>query len=334
MGYKKYFIICVLQFYFLPFAFSQSSDTLNLSLEKNEKAYFLKNGEKLIYTKPKPFAFITQLPRSAASIVTTTFSRKSIKPLLLIGATTGLLLFADEPVANGVQQFSRNIHLHSEESNKILWSVNIGKKQTTILKAPGNINTALYQIGQGFPGLIFGAGLFISGKINNNYRSISTASQLTQSFILMGITTQVLKRLTGRESPELGNENSNKWKLLPPSKAFQKNQSKYDAFPSGHLATLMSTVTIFTENYPEKKWIKPVGYSLTGLVGLAMINNNAHWVSDYPLAIGLGYLCAHTVAKRNMRILGKNIFNPAAKKLSFGFNYFDGRVLPECIYKL
>lgn len=334
MKFKKYSSTIILILFISCNCFGQNADTTGLELQKNEKAYFLKNGETIIYKKPKPLSFITQLPKVTGAMLSTAFSRKSIKPWLLIGATTGALLLVDEPIANNVQQFSKNIHLHSEESNKILWSVNIGKKATTILKAPGNINTALYQIGQGFPALIFAGGLFISGKINHNYRSLSTASQLTESFLLMGITTQVLKRITGRQSPLLGHENSNQWRLLPSFKNFQTHTSSLDAFPSGHLATLMSTVTVFAQNYPEKKWILPVGYSLTGLVGLAMINNDAHWVSDYPLAIALGYLCARTVAQKNIRIGGRSVFNNTKHRISYTVQYFDGHILPEFIYKM
>ena len=334
MKKKRIFLLTFLQISFAVIAFAQEGDTAVMHLQENEKAYDVGNGKMFIYEKPRPFSFITHLPHDAAAIVSSTFNKKAIKPLLLIGASTGLLLFADESIANGVQQFSQNIHFHAEEENKTIWAIKIGNKPTTILKAPKNINTALYQVGQGFPGLILGAGLFVFGKINHNYRAVSTASQLAESFILMGVSTQILKRVTGRQSPETGNTNSNQWKLLPSFKNFQAHTSKFDAFPSGHLASLMSTVTILTQNYPEMKWIKPVGYSITGLVGLAMINNGAHWASDYPLAIGLGYLCARQVAKRNIRVAGKTVFNKNSNKLSFTMNYTNGRVLPTCIYKL
>ncbi|MEP6711571.1 MAG: phosphatase PAP2 family protein [Ferruginibacter sp.] len=315
-------------------SFAQSGNTALLPLQKNEKAYEVGNGKIFIYKKPRPFNFLTALPSDAKAIVVSTCKKRSIIPLLLIGASTGLLLLADESIANGVQQFSRNIHLHAEEKNKTIWAIKLGNKPTTILKAPQNLNTALYQVGQGFPGLMIGAGLFVYGKINHNYRALSTASQLAESFILMGVTTQILKRVTGRQSPQPGNENSDDWKLLPSFKNFQTHTSYFDAFPSGHLATLMSTVTTLTENYPEIKWIKPVGYSITGLVGLAMINNNAHWSSDYPLAIGLGYLCARQVAKRNIRLAEKTGFKKNSNKMSFTINYFSGHVQPACIYKL
>jgi hypothetical protein len=63
----------------------------------------------------------------------------------------------------------------------------------------------------------------------------------------------------------------------------------YDAFPSGHLSTAMMTTTIISLNYPEYKFIKPLCYTLMGLCGFQMLNNGVHWMSDYPLALAIGY---------------------------------------------
>ena len=95
----------------------------------------------------------------------------------------------------------------------------------------------------------------------------------------------------------------------------------------------MSTVTILALNYPEKRYIKPVGYSLIGLVGLAMINNNVHWASDYPMAIALGYLCAKQVVKRNRKIVSSTSLQKDKATLSYTFNYTNGRLMPGVIYK-
>ena len=74
----------------------------------------------------------------------------------------------------------------------------------------------------------------------------------------------------------------------------------YDAFPTGHLATAMATVTVIADNYPEYRFVRPVGYSLMGLLGYAMLNNGVHWASDYPVGIALGYAFAK-IAVRNGR---------------------------------
>jgi hypothetical protein len=81
---------------------------------------------------------------------------------------------------------------------------------------------------------------------------------------------------------------------------------QYDAFPSGHLAIGMTTVTIIALNYPEKKYIKPVGYALLGLCGFQMINNGVHWAGDYPLAILMGYGFGKLIVNRDLMVLRKN----------------------------
>src|SRR4051812_48499098 len=85
---------------------------------KTEMRYNVGNGKTLVYYKPKKFGFITSLPKDAAGIVSTTFSKKSINPLLIIAGSTGLLLLTDQAITDGVEDFSRNIHLSPDEKNK------------------------------------------------------------------------------------------------------------------------------------------------------------------------------------------------------------------------
>jgi hypothetical protein len=80
-------------------------------------------------------------------------------------------------------------------------------------------------------------------------------------------------------------------------RSYERNQPKYYAFPSGHITTAITTITVVAENYPDVWWIRPVGYSLTGLLGVSLVNVGYHWYSDLPLGIALGYtfgmLAAH-----------------------------------------
>ncbi|MFM9909227.1 MAG: phosphatase PAP2 family protein [Chitinophagaceae bacterium] len=298
-----------------------------------EKEYDIGNGKIFIYQKPKLFSFLTKLPKDAAGIVVASFQKKSIKPLLWIAGTTALLLLNDEAISEGVGQFSKNINLSPEEKYKDVLNIKLGKTNTSLLKAPQNINTALYQLGQGFPSLLIGAGLYTYGKIHKDYRAVSTASQLTEAFILMGVGTQLIKRITGRQSPSEAVDLDGSWHPFPSFKNYQNHTPFYDAFPSGHIATLMSTVTILAENYPEKRWIKPVGYSVMGLVGYSMINNKVHWASDYPLAIALGYLCAKQVVKNNRKVINSSLVSKHKATISYTINYVNGRLMPGAVYK-
>jgi membrane-associated phospholipid phosphatase len=300
-----------------------------------EQQYDIGKGKTFIYNKPKAFNFLTALPKDAAGIVVAPFKKQNIKPLIFVAVSTALLLSADESVCGGVQQLSAKIHLHPEEQYKDIVNIKLGKINVSLLKAPKNINTALYQLGQGFPSLLIGAGLFTYGKIQNDYRALSTANQLAETFILMGAGTQIIKRITGRQSPsEVPAEADGEWHLFPSFKSYQNHTPFYDAFPSGHLATLMSTVTVLAENYPENKWIKPVGYSVIGLVGYSMINNNVHWASDYPLAIALGYLCAKQVVKNNRKLVQSSSTTKHKASLSCTFSFVNGRLMPGVVYKL
>ena len=303
------------------------------SIIDGEMHYHLKNGQTLIYPKPRSFGFIRNLPGDAGGIVSSAFNKKSLKPWAVIAATTGLLLLVDQPMLDGVREFSDNIGLQGHEKNYNV-IIRPGGKEIALLRLPGNLNTAFYQLGQGFPSLVIGAGLYAYGKIHHDYRALSTASQLAESFILMGVGTQIVKRISGRESPSNATVTAGKWSPFPSFSQYQNNTPQYDAFPSGHIATMMSSITIFAQNYPEKRWIRPVGYSLMALVGYSMLNNEVHWASDYPLAIGMGFLCAKQVAKRNRRVVNKTSASQKKKgEFDFTLNYLAGTVAPGFTYR-
>jgi hypothetical protein len=122
---------------------------------------------------------------------------------------------------------------------------------------------------------------------------------LIESFLALGFGTQLLKYSTGRENPTDATAPGGRWRPFPGMGEFQNHKPKYDAFPSGHLATFISAITIVSENYPSKKWIKPIGYTIAGLLSMSMINNGVHWASDFPLGFALGYGYGKYIAKKN-----------------------------------
>jgi hypothetical protein len=264
------------------------------------KAQVYHNGTELVlYPKPKHFGFITSIPKTFAGAARMSFTKKSIKPWAGIVSSTLLLIAFDQKISDNTQQFSNNIGLHYTRDYKTLAGFKLGSTQVNAYELPRNFNTALYSIGEGSTSMLIVGGLYLYGKIKHNYRAASTASQLMQSLIVVGITTQTLKRVSGRESPFVATAPGGVWRPFTKPSDYQKHVPNHDAFPSGHFATLMATVTVLSANYPEKKWIKPVGYTLMGLCAFAMVNNGVHWTSDYPLAIGIGYVCAKATVKMN-----------------------------------
>jgi hypothetical protein len=113
----------------------------------------------------------------------------------------------------------------------------------------------------------------------------------------------LLKHITGRASPiditEVSTNPSThvvttttyptgRWDWFPNQIDYLNHTSHYDAFPSGHLTTVLATLTVIANNYPEQTWIKPVGYLACAGVSIGLVAQSVHWWSDYPLAIAFG----------------------------------------------
>ncbi len=240
------------------------------------------------YYQPEKFAFVKYIPSDLWKLVKSPFEKKNLPGLAIVAASTGVLIWQDQNIDDEVHRFAERIHVSGETVNDV--PLKIGDAR--IIKIPQNINTAFYQLGEGGTSMLVAGGLYIYGKITKDYRSLQTASDLSETFITMGIATQLLKRSFGRQTPFMSTCDGGEWQPFPPFKSYQNHTPQYDAFPSGHLATMMATVTVLALNYPQKKWIKPLGYTLIGLTGFAMMNTEVHWASDYPLALALGYVSA------------------------------------------
>ncbi len=251
------------------------------------------------YTTPKPLRFIKNVPDDVVKMFESPFHKKNLKGLLIVGGVTCLLIPFDVQISEGVKHFSQQIHINAKED----YDSPVRFKDARIIKIPQNINSAFYQLGEGGTTMIVAGGLFLYGKIKNKPKPLNVASDIVESTITVGLCSQIIKRFTGRETPSrvTDEDGDSEWWQFPGFKEFQKNTPKYDSYPSGHLATMASTVATLMLNYPEKKWIKILGGSLIGLTGLSMINNDVHWLSDYPLALALGYVSAKITFDRNHR---------------------------------
>jgi hypothetical protein len=152
-------------------------------------------------------------------------------------------------------------------------------------------------LGDGRPQFGLAAGFAVYGFAMSDKRAVRTASQLVEAIFACGVVVQTIKHLTGRESPLVSTAPGGIWVLLPNQIEYHKHVPHFDAYPSGHIATALATVTVVAENYPEWTWVRPIGYSIVGLIGVAMANTGIHWYSDYPLGLALGYsfgmLAAH-----------------------------------------
>jgi membrane-associated phospholipid phosphatase len=253
-------------------------------------------------SKTKTFSFITNLPKDYSDFCKREFRKQQLPKYAAIAVSTGLLILADQAILDGTQQFGNNINVSGDDRMKALFEVTIKTKSKPIslpFYVPTDANSTMYYIGDGAIhfGLCFG--FWTYGKIAKDSRAARTGIQVMESMIASGIVIQVIKHVTGRESPFTTDVPRGVWRFFPNQTDYANHVPRYDAFPTGHLATAVSTVTVIAENYPEWRMVKPIGYGLCGLLAFSMVNNGVHWASDYPLGIALGYSFAKIVTDRN-----------------------------------
>ncbi len=152
-------------------------------------------------------------------------------------------------------------------------------------------------IGDGTTQFALAGAMGAYGLMFKDQKALRTGSQIVQAVLASGAVIQLLKHVTGRESPFVRTSPTGVWKILPNQIDYHRYVPHFDAYPSGHICTSITTVIVVAENYPDVKWIRPAGYAFTTLVGLGMLSNGIHWVSDYPLGLFIGYyfgmLAAH-----------------------------------------
>lgn len=293
-------IICLFFFSFSFVKAATAQDALSPlpKTKKTDSLLSIYKNDTLVFYKPRFFKSMGHVPNNIYKITISPFKKNNWIAFSAVALSSAVLIAKDEDLLHFVRKTSDKINLHPETNYKILFKVG----DTKIIKMPKNINSALYQIGEGGSSLLFAGGLWVYGKINKDLRALNTANDLAETFVTMGLTTQLIKRLTGRESPFVATTPGGRWRPFPAISTYQKHTPSYDAFPSGHLATLMATVKVISCNYPEKKWIKPVGYTIMGLSAWAMMNTEVHWAGDYPLAIAIGYVAGKITTLRHKKL--------------------------------
>ncbi|HUI10401.1 MAG TPA: phosphatase PAP2 family protein [Bacteroidota bacterium] len=144
-------------------------------------------------------------------------------------------------------------------------------------------------VGDGRPQFGLAAVFAAWGFVAKDTRALRTGSEIVETILASGTVVQVLKHVTGRESPFVSTEPGGRWDLFPNQIEYSKHVPHYDAYPSGHVTTALATVTVVIENYPEWWWARPVGYAAIAGLAFSMGNTGIHWYSDYPLAVVMGY---------------------------------------------
>jgi len=267
----------------------RSEDTLNPAA----RLYTLNDSTAYLYQNPGAFEFVPNIGRDLCRVPLELFEKENLIPLAGVVASTAILLYFDQDLIDASQRFGRFIGLGTDNNTYNLLPTN-----KVPFYVPTSLPAALYYIGDGLTEVSVNAGFYLYGGIKNDARARRTASELTEGLTTIGILVQTLKRSTGHETPMRASIPRGRWRPFPSFSEYQSSVPTYDAYPSGHLASAMVTTTVISMNYPEYKFIKPLCYSLMTLCGYQMMNNGVHWMSDYPLAIAMGYAVGRTAVTR------------------------------------
>ncbi len=291
-------VLLYLNLFFSSTVFSKNEEIKSVDTKKDSASAQIVSVSPttdFLYTRPKPFTFITALPKDYARFCKATFRKENVPMIAMILAETALMIPGDQGMIDGAKSVGTTLNIAPTAHQKTFLKFSIKTSAKTIyfpLGLPDDLNSSMYFLGDGITHTSIALGFFGYGLFGKNYRALQTGSQIAESMIASGIVVQVLKHVTGRESPFASTSPGGVWRVFPNQLDYSNHVPRYDAFPSGHLATAVGTVTVIADNYPEYKLIRPIGYSLCGLLAFAMMNNGVHWASDYPLGTALGYTFA------------------------------------------
>lgn len=274
---------------------SEPSLSESLSANSGSRVYSINDTLSYYYSKPRPFSYITHSLQDLYLVPKVIVKKESLVPVLGVAASTALLIAYDEDITRTVKQFCRYINLSPKANDK-----NISPIDGVDLWIPTAFNTGLYYIGDGNTEFAVNGGFYIYSLITKDPRARQTASQLSEGMIVTGLYVQLFKHLCGRTTAKYSG-GKDVWRPFPSWKKYFDHVPKYDAFYSGHLTVAMMTTTVIALNYPEKKFVRPLCYSLMALCGFQMINNGVHWAGDYPMALGMGYVVGKIAVARGRK---------------------------------
>jgi membrane-associated phospholipid phosphatase len=289
-----HFIILIVFFNCLVFSQSEESNYNSDPVSFDNEIGYMQAPQTDIQSSyvPKWHEFITNAPSNMFGAVTNSFNSGNLSALGYISALTTVLVITDAQTHSAVKSFFRN---------------------TPPLK-----NYGKYAVYLGDGKVEFGVGgmFALYGLAFSDNRALRTGLQCTEALISNGIMVQLLKRITGRESPLVASSKSGTWRFFPNVIKYQKDQPRYYSFPSGHLSTAIATLTVISENYPEVGFIKPVGYSIVSLLGVGLVAKDMHWFSDFPLAAAIGYEFGKVITSRNNPMEPRHV---SSNDISFSF---------------
>jgi membrane-associated phospholipid phosphatase len=260
---RSFFVICFLLF--SRFAFASGGDSTRVdSIAKPAIAPISPTGGIDRTADPHLFDIVTNLPADWRDYAVQNVRPKFWPQMAAITISTAALIVYDSQLWTPIyKQYKRG-------------------------GAFGSFADVFSYMGDGKSQFGLAAAIAGYGIIAGDKRAIRTSAQVCEAILACGAVVQLLKHTTGRESPFVSTTKTGRWDFFPNQIDYAYHVPHYDAFPSGHLATALTTVTVIANNYSEITWLKPAGYALCAAISTGLVAQGIHWWSDFPLSIALG----------------------------------------------
>ncbi len=144
-------------------------------------------------------------------------------------------------------------------------------------------------------------GLYLIGLIAHDREVTGGGAAAVQALAITLGTTGILKWATGRFYPNNDLNDPSRLTRAQDAHAFHPFNFKGDyAWPSGHTASSISIAAALTAYYPDQIWVPLVGYPISLIIGIGMIDGDYHWASDVVAGALIGHAIGYTVG-RNFR---------------------------------
>lgn len=152
----------------------------------------------------------------------------------------------------------------------------------------------------GDPGVAVAAlALWGTGLVSKRHTVAVVGLRAVEAVGVSGLTTVLLKELTGRARPRVAPHDPANWQLLRPTRSGSED---HRAMPSGHATAVFAFATAVTgevaRRAPEHAlWVGTSTYALAMLTAWQRMRADAHWLSDVTVGAGIGTVTALAILR-------------------------------------